>query len=296
VSSDGVYAITDPNGNLLFAYEVPGSMLMVEAANAGPNRKTTSLITAIENVPASINTFAGKKYNYLQFRTSTGGVDVGSFSIDTSGNMSHASYWPYGTLQQPADPFNSGTFSASEITEDPSGDFFTVTEGGETSYAFGTENGFFAVDTGQGTILGLSKVVSKAFDPSVAGTYAAMFYEKANAQTGENNTETGTPQEGSATVTIMATGAVTIVDSHGNTMARGTLAAVADTPYLYDGTANTLPDPLYGMFTFRTTTTSSQQDVFVSFQSGAVVFSSFETALPLVPYGTYMYFYGVGLP
>lgn len=296
VNSGGMYTITDPNGNLLSAYEVPKSMLMVEAANAGPNKKTVSLITAIENVPASIDTFAGSKYNYLQFRTSTGGVDVGSVSIDTSGNMSHASYWPYGTLQQPADPFNSGTFSASEITEDPSGDFFTVTEGGETSYAFGTANGFFAVDTGEGTILGLPKAAAKAFDPSVAGTYTAMFYEKANAQTGENNTESGSVSEGTATMTITATGAVTIVDSHGNTMARGPLAAVADTSYLYDGTANTLPDPLYGMFTFRTTTTNSQQEVFVSFQSGAVVFSSFETALPLVPYGSYTYFYGVGLP
>ncbi len=295
VNSNGTYTIADPNGNLLVADEVPGSMLVVEAANAGPNKNTTALITAIESVPASINTFAGKNFNYLQFRTSSGGVELGTVSIDSSGDISHAGYWPYGTLQQPADPFNTGSFSASSITEDPSGDFFTLSAGGGTSYVFGTQNGLFAVDTPSGTILSLPKTTSKSFDPSVAGTYTAIFYEKANAITGENNTETGTPSEGTATVTITTSGAVSIADSNGNTMASGTLAAVADTSYLYDGTTNTLPDPLYGMFTFRTTTANSQQDVFVSFQSGAVVFSSFETALPLVPYGTYNYFYGVGL-
>ena len=34
VESDGSYTIADPHGNLLSAYEVPGSVLVVEAANA----------------------------------------------------------------------------------------------------------------------------------------------------------------------------------------------------------------------------------------------------------------------
>ena len=72
VNADGTYTITDPHGNLLSAYEVPGFVLMVEAANAGPNRDTESLITAVESAPASINTFAGQKFNYLQFRTAAG--------------------------------------------------------------------------------------------------------------------------------------------------------------------------------------------------------------------------------
>src|SRR4051812_4956852 len=38
VNGDGTYTITDPEGNLLSAYEVPGTVMMVEAANAGPNR------------------------------------------------------------------------------------------------------------------------------------------------------------------------------------------------------------------------------------------------------------------
>lgn len=294
VSSDGMYTITDPAGNLLSAYEVPGSMLMVEAANAGPNRDTVSLITAIESVPASISTFAGRHFNYIQFRTSTGGVELGTVTVDAQGNIQHAGYWPFGVLS-PGNSFQGGSFPASAVTEDASGDFFTISESSGTDYVFGTQNGFFAVDTGAGTLLGLPKAASKSFDPSVAGTYTAIFYEKSNAQMGQDNAESGTPAEGTATVTITAAGAVTIADGQGNTMAGGTLAAIADTPYIYDGTANTLPDPLYGVFTFRTLTANSQRDVFVSFQSGAVVFSSFETALPLAQNGVYTYFYGVGL-
>lgn len=294
VDSNGMYTISDPDGNLLSAYEVPGSMLMVEAAHAGPNRDTASLITAIESVPASISTFAGRNFNYIQFRTSTGGLELGTVTVDAQGNIQHAGYWPFGVLS-PGNSFNSGSFPASAVTEDASGDFFTISESSGSDYVFGTQNGLFAVDTGAGTLLGLPKAATKSFDASVAGTYKAIFYEKADAQMGQNNAESGTASEGTATVTITAGGAVTVADSQGNTLASGTLAAIADTPYIYDGTSSEMPDPLFGMFTFRTTTASSQQDVFVSFQSGAVVFSSFETALPLAPNGVYTYFYGVGL-
>jgi len=294
INSDGTYGISDPDGNLLLAYEVPGTAMMIEAGNAGPNRDTQALITAIETAPTSVSTFEGQSFNYLQFRTAAGGVSLGTISIDASGNIQHADYWPFGTLQQPSDPFNSGTFSASSITEDPSGDFFSLAESSGTDYIFGTQNGFFAVDTGAGTILGLPKAKSKSFDPSVAGSYKAIFYKKASAQMGQNNAESGTPQEGTATVKVGANGLVTITDGQGNTFATGTLAAIADTPYIYDGTPNTLPDPLWGMFTFGTSA-ASQQDVFVTFQGNAVIFSSFQTALPPAQNGSYTYFYGVGL-
>ena len=296
VNADGIYTITDPNGNLLDAYEVPGTALMVEAAKAGPNHNTVALITAIESTPSTINTFAGQNFNYMQFRTASGGLEVGTISIDAQANITHAGYWPFGALQQPPNQFGSGSFAASAVQEDPSGNFFTLSEnGGSQDYIFGTQNGFFAVDTGNGTILSLPKAAGKTFAASTAGTYTALFYEKLNAQTGQNNIESGTPVEGKATLTIGAGGTVTITDSQSNTLASGTLVAVADTAYMYDGTQNTLPDALHGMFTFRTTTGSSRQDVFLSFQGNAVVFSSFQTGLPLQNGGSYTYFYGVGL-
>lgn len=158
---------------------------------------------------------------------------------------------------------------------------------------FGTQSGFFVVDTGNGTILGLPKASAKNFDAARAGSYTALYYEKSNAQTGQGNAETGTPSEGKATVTIDAQGGITIADAQNHPLATGTLAAVADTPYLY-GSANMLTDPCYGMFTFRMTG-AVQQDVFVSFQGNAVIFASFQTALPIQGYAPYTYYYGVGL-
>ena len=264
VNSDGTYTITDPSGNLLSAYEVPGTALMVEAANAGPNKDTKALITAIETAPASISTFASRNFNYIQFRTSTGGIEIGTVTVDASGNITHGGYWPFGVLSS-SDTFNSGSFPASSVTEDPSGDFFTINEsGGAADYVFGTQNGFFAVDTGNGTILSEPKAATKSFSASAAGTYKALFYEKNNAQMGQNNFESGTASEDKGTVTVGSNGSVTITDSQGNTIASGTLTAIADTSYIYDGTSATLSDPLYGMFTFRTSTANVQQDVFMT--------------------------------
>ena len=73
------------------------------------------------------------------------------------------------------------------------------------------------------------------------------------------------------------------------------LAAVEDTPYLYDGTANKLTDPCRGIFTLRVATCGTQQDGFVFFQGNAVIFSSFQTGLPIQGYAPYAYYYGVGL-
>lgn len=293
VNGDGTYTIADPNGNLLSAYEVPGFVMMIEAANAGPTRDTAALITAVESAPSSINTFAGRNFNYLQFRTAAGGMEMGTITIDGQGNSQHDGYWPFGVFSQSL--FNSGSFSASSIQEDPSGDFFTLSESSGNDYVFGTQSGFFVVDTGSGTILGLPKASSKSFVVANAGTYTAIFYEKAGAQTGQGNVETGTPSEGTATVTIDASGVMTITDSQNNTLASGTLVAVADKQYLYDGTSTTLSDPCWGMFTFRMTTGGVQQDVFATFQGNAVVFSSFQTALPIAGYAPYTYYYGVGL-
>lgn len=40
---------------------------------------------------------------------------------------------------------------------------------------------------------------------------------------------------------------------------------------------------------------TASRSTFVAFQGDAVIFSNFQTALPVVNNGTYTYFYGVGL-
>jgi hypothetical protein len=81
-----------------------------------------------------------------------------------------------------------------------------------------------------------------------------------------------------APFTIGSAGALT--DNQNNT-----LAAVADTSFLYDSTANTRTDPCNGQFTIRTSTATSRQDFLVTFQGTSVIFGSFQTAQPFV-FGT----------
>ena len=112
---------------------------------------------------------------------------------------------------------------------------------------------------------------------------------------GAQNVESGTVTEFQGTVTVGANGSFSVADNSGNVLATGALAAVAATPYLYDGTPATLTNPCNGLFTFQTTTASSQQSVVAAFQGSAVLFASFQTALPLQSSNSYNYFYGVGL-
>jgi hypothetical protein len=54
-----------------------------------------------------------------------------------------------------------------------------MSEGNGTSnYVFGTANGNFAVDNPNGRILRLKKAATKDFDPTFAGTYKALYYQK----------------------------------------------------------------------------------------------------------------------
>jgi hypothetical protein len=294
-NADGTYSLNDPKGNLIAAYEVPDYALLIQAAKTGPNKDAPALITAVESGQISMSTWAGHAYNYMQFRTAAGGLEVGSADINAHGVVSNSSYWPYGALNQNGSTFNSGTIDASLAQADASGTFLVLPDGNNTfDYVFGTANGVFAVDTPNGAILALKKESSKDFDPSFAGTYKAIFYQKIGASTGMGNLETGTPSLGAATLTVNGAGQVTVSDDQGNTMIQATLTPVADASYLY-GSAGELQDPCYGVFTFRVTTASSQQDVFVSFMDRALLLASFRANLPWSSGGTYDYLYGVGL-
>lgn len=200
-------------------------------------------------------------YNYIQFRTVAGGFEAGSADMDAQGNVAISSFWPFGAQSQQGSPFNTGGFPGSSFQEDSAGDFLTRDDGqGSYDFVFGTQNGIFAVDTPNGAILGLQKATSKDFDPAFAGSYKAIYYQKTGASTGPGNVETGTANLGNATLVVAANGQATLQDAQNNVLAQGTLAAVADTSYLY-GASGQLTDPCYGLFTFRATTASSQQDV-----------------------------------
>ena len=297
VNADGTYALQDPTGNLIEAYEVPNFALIIQAAKTGPNHNTPSLVTAVESGPISVATWANHDYNYMQFRTAAGGFEAGSVSLNGLGDVAVSSFWPYGAVNNNSGgAFHAGGFDHSQFQNDPSGTFLKMSDGVSAfDYVFGTPNGVFAVDTPNGAILGLKKAATKNFDPTFAGTYKAIYYQKTGAATGQGNVETGTASLGKANIVITAAGGVTMQDPQGNTLVQATLTPVADTAYLYDGTQNTLQDPCFGLFTFRVNNGGIQQDVFVSFLDHSILFSSFSTAVPTAPGDTYDYLYGVGL-
>jgi len=294
INPDGTFTLADPTNNLVAAYEVPNYALLIQATKTGPNHNQLALITAVESGPISKNTWANKNYNYMQFRTAAGGLEIGTVAIDGQGSVAHQGFWPYGAVNNSGGTFNSGTFDASLFLNDPSGTFLKLADNGGTfDYVFGTANGMFAVDTPQGAILGLPQAASKAFNPTFAGTYKAIYFQKTGASTGMGNIETGTPALGNATMVIDASGQITVQDAQGATLVTAQLTPVADAAYLVG--AGELTDPCFGLFTFRVITANSQRDVFVTFQDKSVLFSSFSTVLPVAPGSTYDYLYGVGL-
>jgi hypothetical protein len=294
VNPDGTYTLNDPAGNLVAAYEIPGYAMLLEAEKTGSDHATPALVTAVAESQVTLATFENHGYNYMQFRTAAGGMEAGSVILDAQGNVSVSSYWPYGATLQNSSAFHSNMMQGGNFSEDSTGNFLRLSDRGGTDFVFGTAQGIFLVDTGNGAILDLGKAATKNFDPAVAGTYHAIYYQKTNATTGQGNIESGIASLGNATLVIGAQGNVTVQDAQGNTVIQAALTAVADASYLY-GSSGELQDPCNGLFTFRISTANSQQDVFVTFMGRAVLFSSFTGALPRNGGSPYQYLYGVGL-
>ena len=120
VNSNGMYTLNDPKGNLTSAYEVPNYAMVIQAAKTGPGANTLALITAVESGQISLATFEGQSYNYMQFRTASGGVDIGSVNINAQGTGTTSSYWPYGALNSDNNSaFNSNALDMAAAVLDP---------------------------------------------------------------------------------------------------------------------------------------------------------------------------------
>lgn len=294
-NSDGTYILNDPSGNLTSAYEVPNFGILVAAQRAGPNHGSLALITALRTTPFALASLVEHQYNYLQFRTTSGGPEAGSLVIDARGDVSLSGYRPrteWG-MGSKSSAFTRAFISAAQFQEDSSGTFLKVADAqGGFDYVFGMAGGVFVVDTANGAILAFKKAASKNFDPAFAARYQAVYYEKIGVTVDVNHQESGTADLGHATVTIDPTAQVTVSDADGNIMLQAPLTPVADAAYLY-GAAGKLKDPCYGLFTFRVYRGGQPQDVFATFVNGAVLFSSF-VPTSRVGYG-YEYLYGVGL-
>jgi hypothetical protein len=304
VGADGVYTVTSPDGSLIQAIEIPGLALVAEADNTGPSHHTTSLVTAILQAPISPAWLEGQNFNYMQWRTSIGGMSVGNVTVDGSGLVSHAGYWPFGAMQASLqslgypsdstwDPVT--TFQATDCVPDASGTSMTMPDqSGGTDTIFGTQGGFFVVDMANGSLIAVPQAASTAFDPSTAGTYQALAFSKTGVTIAPgSNDEVGVAGIASYTMNLTSGGDLTI-NSNGNPGTAHPLVPVNDTAYLQGGTLlNTSP----GLFTYTVPLPgSTQRDVYVEFINGAMLFSSFTySTSTLQDPVTYSYYYGVAL-
>jgi len=288
VASDGGYAIQDPQGNLVMGYEIPGYALVLELNNAGPQQNTNCLAFAIQQAPIDLNTMNGTTFNYMQFRTNSGGMEIGSATISTS-TLATTSFWPYGNMNG-GSAFQSGTMDKSLWQLDPSGKFLKVPEeNNQYSYVFATSSGVFAVDTPNGNIIALKQRATKELQASDAGTYKAIVYGKTDASTNQNNQEIGASFCGKGVMVITAQGHVSVTDENGVEVVNSDLQPVVDKSYLVG--PGKLQDSCHGLYTFRVSNAGEDMDVFVTFVEGALFVSSFVPGAG----STYSYLYGIGL-
>ncbi len=308
VASDGSYAITDATGHLYKAYEVPGYALIVQAGKTGPGKNQDSIITAIESTSITPADIANNSYNYMQFRTNNGGMEIGAVTTASDGAITHEGYWPYGSLQSPDHSYLApSSIPASMMTAGPANKYLTVNDGDGNAYIFRTTGGFLAVDTTNGGLVCLKQKSSTTFDSACAGTYKAVTYHRNNAYMdytgGGNGTEVAASTSlnlnrvvftagtgGMPHITVYAEDDVTVrVDTDLQTMTAG--------GYVGSGKlSNTCP----GMYTFSMPGTGggNPTQVFVGFLDHAAIISSFT---PGTTMGTmnqsqhYNYFYGVAL-
>ena len=301
VAADGAYDITTPNGGLVKAYEIPGFALVANADNTGPAGSTTSLVTAILKAPISLSWLENQTFNYMQWRTSQGGMQIGSVSINGSGNTTTSSYWPYGAMQvalnvgQAPSAWSLNRFPATDFTVDASGNFLTLTSGQGTDTIFATEGGFFVVDNPNGSIISVPQASSGAFDPANAGTYSALAFTKTAAMGSGSGTETGAGTVASYTLTLSPAGLLTVTNAVGTTVTTSTIQPVASVSSLMATGTGQLP-PCPGLFTYEVTIGNVKQDVYLEFINQAVLFCSYSYDTSQVTGNpSYTYFYGVAL-
>jgi hypothetical protein len=294
VQADGSYRIDDPTGNFAKVYEVPGRFLIAEANKLGIDHNKPALITAVVSKPISVDQLSGEGFNYMEFRSVRGGFSIGTFHMDSQGNVAISCYVPFGDYFE-STPFNRGTFPAMSLEQDPSRKFLKVgNPDGSFSYVFSTDDAF-VVDRPDGVTLGFKNAATKEFDPSVSGTYRISLFEKLGASSTSISVETGNVGFEEASLVVSADGHVDLTDSNKHVVAQGLLTPIADVSYLFNGGIFSIDDPCNGMFALHIASATSQQDLFFGFDRHTAIFAGFRTNLPLDRSNTYDYFYGVAL-
>ena len=279
IAKDGSLDVQDPDSNVLHAIELPGYAIVLDLDHAGPNQDTRSLAFGILQAPISAKTFSLGKGVVMQFRTSSGGMEVGCVQQNSDGGVDIESYWPFGALNDQGAAFHITQQSATALIDDPSGYFLTLMDpnGGSSSYLFTTPSGISAIDNPNGNMIIFEQPATADFDASWAGKYTALLYDKSNAgrggtaPDGGTQAEEGTPTIDSYDVGVSSSGDITVQKSGGANMLTGKLASSSDV-LVGTGMFNA---PCNGLFTFSFIDQGQPRDVFMAFIDRALLIASF---------------------
>jgi hypothetical protein len=284
VAGDGSYLIADPQGKLVQAYEVPGLALVLQADKHGAAHDQPALIVAFQKATLTKADLKGRELNFLQFRTTEGGMEMGHIEFDaSSGDAFGTNYRPAEPVYRPASsPYFSLTIPAGQMSDDAATGAVNV----DTAKIFGTPGKQLAFDLPAGSLIAFPQAASKAFDATNAGTYQAIVYSKL-ATLAAGGGEAGTAQTGKGTLSISAGGHIRLVDEGGRTVVDTDLVPFEDSG-LYG--QDKVTRPCHGMFVFQ----AGRSLVFATFMQGAIAFAKFEdrSAGGQIAYD---YAYGFGL-
>ena len=343
-STTGASTVSDPNGNVLGALELPNQALWLEIANTTyyTSPEPWVLVMAVPQMNLTANNFEGQSYNFIQMENNAAqDIMIGSVAIGANANLTGNGYNGEVALFTPTSSsifanltpltFPTGTYpqpwviaTNNNLPQSPNA-FYPV-------YLFGYPNSLIFLNTQTvGTLVGVPKNTSAAFQPTVGGnpitgTYQVMFYRR-QVQDGstcvsnpnpcnggeygpngtyKNMTETQGVSMGFATLTVTSAGVATLVDQSNTSFNdwTGTLQPVSSQSSLYNGGSTELTDPCYGLYTMTYSSGSGSSlqtnQIFLGFVPGtqpAVVLSTFSVApngspAPNITY--YQYRYGMG--
>ena len=303
IAVDGTWTITDPNAHLLRGFEIPDHALILQVNKAGQGQDQKSVVTAIQSQTIAAADLADGEWNYMQFRTNSGGMEVGWITSDSAANLSSQYYWPFGATQSTPVPYsdpNEEAMAASAFTRDPGGRFLSIAADGAgepLSYMFRTAAGFLAIDTPNGSLVCLPQSSSTAWVPANNGGYKGFFYRKDDATTVSGNVETGTVSLSDNRIVFTAgasagTGHVVVYDADGVTaLIDVDLTDMAAGGHVDMSTKLTNSCP--GLFTGTVISGTVTRQVFVTFMADAALITSY--ASDSTTSGFYSYLNGIAL-
>ena len=230
VASDGALLVATDTGQIKKAYEIPGYGMLALDANAGPAHDRPSPVFLWEKVAATKSEFRAMAGNMLQFRNS-GAFEVGCGSIASDGStLTHSGYGPEELVHggspfvqgvtlpiltaPPADP---AAFDGIVLADRPDG---TISFQGYKSSLPGPDGNpgvlfragsSWVIDVDNGSVFFLDAPATKTWQASNAGTFHLMGWRVS----GVTGSAAGTGTFFETTVTLDATGTMTVDDPDG---------------------------------------------------------------------------------